>query len=358
MKDNFKDKVLQTIKKNDMIESGDKVILGVSGGPDSIAMLNVLLNIKNEGNINFDIIVAHVNHKIRVEASQDEAFVCDFCKKNNVQFFSKSIDIPQIAHDKKIGEEEAGRYERYKFFDEIMSKTKANKIAIAHNQNDKAETILMNLLRGTGILGLKGIEFVKDEKYIRPLLDCTRAEIENYCKIQNLEPRIDKTNFDNTYTRNKVRNVVIPYVQKEFNPNFIKALIRLSELVKEEEEYVQNQVEIVYKEVLIVEKTKKVEEYKKITNNYNVDDVNICEDNKNYIVLNLKKFNNKERVIKSRVLLYTITRLLGSTQGIEKIHVDDMVKLCERNIGNKYLTPNKKLRIFLKNGKIYLIDQR
>ena len=206
----------------------------------------------------------------------------------------------------------------------------------------------MNLLRGSGVSGLKGIEYIKDEKYIRPLLDCTRIEIENYCSNQKLNPRIDKTNFDNSYTRNKVRNVVIPYIKKEFNPNIIDTLSRLSDLVKEEENYVQKQVEKAYNEMLISEKFI----VENITNN---EDVLL---NKKYIILKLKLFNMQERVIKSRVLLYTITRLFGNAQGIEKIHIDDIIKLCERNIGNKYLTPNKNLKIFLKNGKIYFIDQR
>ena len=220
-----------------------------------------------------------------------------------------------------------------------MDNTNSNKIAIAHNKNDKVETILMNLLRGSGVSGLKGIEYIKNGKYIRPLLDCTRKEIEGYCYKKNLNPRIDKTNFDNTYTRNKVRNVVIPYVQQEFNPNIIETLNRLSELVKEEENYVDEQVEKAYSEMVIEEK---LMDYK----------------DKPYILLKLKIFNTQERVIKSRVLLYTIKRLLGNVQGIEKIHIDDVIKLCERNVGNKYLTPNKNLKIFLNNGKIYFIDQR
>lgn len=335
----LKEKVISTITKNNLIQNGDKLVLAVSGGPDSLAMLNVLLDIKKSETLDFEFVVAHVNHMIRKEAIDDEKFVKDFCEKNNILCSVKRVDIPKISKDKKIGTEEAGRYARYEFFDEVLDNTNSNKIAIAHNKNDKIETILMNLLRGSGVSGLKGIEYIKNEKYIRPLLDCTRKEIEEYCDKQNLNPRIDKTNFDNTYTRNKVRNVVIPYVQQEFNPNIIETLNRLSELVKEEENYVDKQVEKAYNDMLIEEKLIDYEE-------------------KPYILLKLKIFNAQERVIKSRVLLYTIKRLLGNVQGIEKIHIDDVIKLCERNVGNKYLTPNKNLKIFLNNGKIYFIDQR
>lgn len=310
-------------------------MLGVSGGPDSIAMLHILYELEQEfqeDGISFCFSVAHINHMIRKEASEDEQFVKETCKKLGVKFFAKSIDVKDIAHTKKIGLEEAGRNERYAFFNEIAKKTGANKIAIAHNANDKAETIIMNLLRGTGLSGLKGMEPIKNGKYIRPLLECTRQEIENYCKEKNLEPRIDKTNFDNSYTRNKVRNVVIPYIKEEFNPNILETLNRLSELVKEEDAYITKQVKEIYDKIMIQEEP--------------------------HIILDLKQFNKQETVIKSRLLLYTITKVLGNCQGIAKIHIEDIIKLCQNNIGNKFLTPNQNIKIFVKNGQIHFLDQR
>ncbi len=330
----MRDKVLNTINKYNLINDGDKVVLGVSGGPDSIAMLNILNDIKNDKNLhmNFDIIVAHVNHMIREEAIDDQRFVENFCKKIGVSFYAKSIDVQKIANNKKIGTEEAGRNARYEFFDEILEKENANKIAIAHNKNDKIETIIMNMLRGSGIAGLKGIEPIKNNKYIRPLIECERFEIEEYCAKNGIEPRIDRTNFENVYTRNKVRNIVIPFIKQEFNPNIIQTMDRLSDLVKEEDEYLEKLVETKYNDY--VEKEDKVQ-----------------------IIMNLKDFNTEEKVIKSRLLLYTISRLLGTTKGIEKIHIEDIIKLCEKNIGNKYLTPNKNIKILVKNQKIYFINQ-
>lgn len=330
----MRDKVLNTINKYNLINDGDRVILGVSGGPDSIAMLNILNDIKNDKNLhmNFDIIVAHVNHMIREEAIDDQRFVENFCKKIGVSFYAKSIDVQKIANNKKIGTEEAGRNARYEFFDEILEKENANKIAIAHNKNDKIETIIMNMLRGSGIAGLKGIEPIKNNKYIRPLIECERFEIEEYCAKNGIEPRIDRTNFENVYTRNKVRNIVIPFIKQEFNPNIIQTMDRLSDLVKEEDEYLEKLVETKY-------------------NDY------VEQEDKWQIIMNLKDFNKEEKVIKSRLLLYTISRLLGTTKGIEKIHIEDIIKLCEKNIGNKYLTPNKNIKILVKNQKIYFINQ-
>lgn len=329
------EKVINTIKKYNLISDGDNLVLGVSGGPDSIAMLDILNNIRNNEtcNLNFNIVVAHINHMIREEASDDEKYVKDFCEKNNIEFYSKSIDVKKLANNNKIGTEEAGRIARYDFFEEILEKTNSNKIAIAHNKNDNAETIIMNAIRGSGISGLKGIE-AKRGKYIRPLIECERCEIENYCEERNLNPRIDKTNFENEYTRNKVRNVVIPYIKQEFNPNIIDTLNRLSELVSEEEDYINRQVGKIYKDILVEEKIEDKE-----------------------IILDLKKFNEQEKVIKSRLILYTITRIFGNCKGIEKVHIEDIIKLCSNNIGNKYLTPNKNIKILIKNHKIYFLSQ-
>ena len=329
----MKEEVLETIKKYNMIENGEKIVLAVSGGPDSICMLDILNDIKNDEtiDINFEIVVAHVNHMIRKEAEEDEKYVKKYCEEKRIEFYSKSIDVQKMANNNKIGIEEAGRKARYDFFDEILERTNAQKIAIAHNKNDKVETVLMHILRGSGINGLKGIE-AKRGKYIRPLIECERNEIEEYCNEKNLQPRIDKTNFENEYTRNKVRNLLIPYIQKEFNPNLINTIDRLSNLVVEEENYMDQQVEKAYKEMLISE-------------------------NENEIQLDLKRLNIQEKVIKSRIILYTITRLFGNSQGIEKIHIEDIIKLCSNNIGNKYLTPNKNIKILIKNHKIYFMSQ-
>ena len=326
----MKEKVLRTIKENNLIETGDKLVLGVSGGPDSTAMLNVLNEIKDE--IKFEIVVAHINHMIREEAEADEEYVKNMCNKLNVEFYSKRIDVQKLANTNKAGLEETGRKVRYEFFEEVLKNTKSNKIAIAHNKNDKAETVLMNILRGSGIQGLRGIE-LKNKHYIRPLLECERNEIEDYCTQKNLNPRIDKTNFENEYTRNKVRNIVIPYIQKEFNPNIIETINRLSELTKQEDEYLKTETKKVYNTILVEEKPEE-------------------------IILNLKGFNKQEKLIKSRIIMYSISKIFGTSKDIEKIHIEDIIKLCQNNIGNKYLTPNKNTRVLVKNHKIYISKQK
>jgi len=335
----LKQKVIEAIKKYNLIESGDTVIIGVSGGPDSICLLHILNSIKES--LNFKIYVAHVNHMIRKEAEEETNYVQEFCKNIGVECFTKNVDVLKMAEQEKKGTEEMGRDIRYEFFDDIMKKSNANKIATAHNNNDKIETIIMNILRGSGLPGLKGIEPIRDGKYIRPLINIERTEIEDYCKKNRLNPKYDKSNNENNYTRNKIRNIIMPYIKEEFNPNIMKTLNRLSTVATEEDEYLNQITKQTYEEILIAEDLAPLTRglSAKLTGGSS-------------ITIDLKKFNNLELVIKRRVILYTINELLGTTAGIEKINIDDIIKLCKNNIGNKYLSPMKNIRISIGKGKI------
>lgn len=320
-------KILDTISKYNLIEKGDKIVIGVSGGPDSMCLLDSLYCLKKD--LQIEIIVAHINHKIRKEADEETEYVENYCNTRNIKCYIKKADVTSLAKQKKLGTEEMGRKIRYEFFEEVAKTEGANKIATAHNLNDNAETVLMNILRGSGISGLKGIE-IKRCNFIRPLRECTREEIETYCEKQKLNPKIDKTNFENIYNRNKVRNSLIPYLKKEFNTNILETLNRLSDIAKEEEEYFEQVINKQYEDLKIGENEKE-------------------------IVLDLKKFNNLPKVIKSRLILYTINKVNGTNQGVGKVHIEDVIKLCQNNIGNKYLMPNKNIKIFVKKGKIFFM---
>ena len=322
-------KILNTINKYNLIQKGDKIVIGVSGGPDSMCLLDSLYCLKDK--LNIEIFVAHINHMIREEADEETEYVKNYCKNKNIKCYVKKADVENLAKEQNLGTEEMGRKIRYEFFNEVAQKENANKIATAHNLNDNVETVLMNIIRGSGISGLKGIEIKRKEtniEYIRPIRECERQEIEKYCEKQNLNPRIDKTNFESIYNRNKIRNEIIPYLKKEFNPNIVDGINRLSDIAREEEEYFNK---------IIVEK---YEELK-------------IEENEKETILDLKKFNKLEKVIKSRIILYTINKINGNVQGVGKIHIKDIIKLCENNIGNKFLTPNKNIKIFVNKGKIF-----
>ena len=319
------EKVENLINSKMLISEGDHIIVGVSGGPDSICLLHVLLQIQKQKN-NFKITVAHINHLIRQNAILDEKYVDSFCNKNNIPIFIKRADVEEIARKRKIGTEEAGRAVRYEFFEEVRKKVKANKIATAHNANDNAETMILNIIRGCGIDGLNGIE-ANNGIIIRPLINIRRDEIEKYCKLNKLNPREDESNLETIYQRNKVRNIMIPYVKKEFNNNIVETLNRLSKLAQEETNYIE---EITIKQYLNIVKS---EENGKIE---------LC----------LNAFNNLETVIKKRLIRYTIEKTIGNIQGIGNIHVEDIIKMCDKKIGNKFLTPNKKIKVCIKNKKI------
>lgn len=323
----LKEEVLKTIETYNLIEKNDKIVIGVSGGPDSICLLHVLYGLKEK--LGIEIVVAHVNHMLRDVADLETEYVQSFCKKLGIECYVKKADILEISKTQKKGTEEVGRQVRYDFFDEVAKKTNSNKIATAHNSNDRAETVILNILRGSGLSGLKGIEPIRDNKYIRPLINTDRQDIENYCNDNKLEPKYDKTNNENIYTRNKVRNTVIPYIKKEFNPNIIKTINRLSSLATEENEYLQAITKQEF-ESLLIEKTEN-------------------------IILDLHKFNSLNLVIKRRLILYTINEVLHTTNGIEKVNIDDIIKLCKNNIGNKYLMPIKEIKVYVKKGKIYFI---
>lgn len=265
---------------------------------------------------------------IRKNAILDEEYVKKYCEKYNLKLFIKHAEVLKIANDTKKGVEETGRRVRYDFFEDVLNETSSNKIAIAHNSNDNAETVIMNLLRGSAVSGLKGIEPKRNEKYIRPLIDCERSQIEEYCEENNLNPRIDESNFENEYTRNKIRNICIPYIKKEFNPNIINTIKRLSETVSEEENYMKEQTIKAYNNLLISESKEEIE-------------------------LNLKEFIKQEKVIKRRLVLYTITKLQGNCLGIQKVNVEDIVDMCDKNIGNKYIMPNKNIKVMLKSKNLF-----
>lgn len=312
------EKVKETIEKYNLIEKYDKIIVGVSGGPDSICLLHVLYT------LGYDLYVCHINHGLRDSANLDEEYVEKFCKDKNIPFFSKRVNLKEISNNMTI--EEAGRKVRYDFFNEILEKENGTKIATAHNSNDNAETIIMNMIRGSGMTGLIGIEPIR-ENIIRPLITISRKEIEEYCRKHDLNPRYDESNDETIYTRNKIRLELIPYIEKNINSNVINNINRMSEIISEEEKYIEGKVEKAYKECLVQAESGKI----------------IC---------NLKVFNKLDAVIKRRLIKKFIIKALGNVKDIEKVHYLDIIKLCENNIGGKYLTPNKNIKISIERGKV------
>ena len=213
----IENKVRKFIDKYDLIQSGDHLIAGVSGGADSMMLLHFLYTHQQEYAI--QIIVAHVHHGIRQEAEEDARFVEEMAKKWELPYYRHNCHVKELAKLKGISEEEAGRIERYNFF--ISLSNPYSKIVTAHTMNDQAETLLMRFFRGTDLRGLGGIAPQRDN-IIRPLLSLQRKEIEAYCSYYGVAYQNDHTNFMPIYTRNKIRLECIPYIEKNINPNIVQ----------------------------------------------------------------------------------------------------------------------------------------
>jgi tRNA(Ile)-lysidine synthase len=218
-------KVRGTIEKYGMLKKGDTVVVAVSGGPDSVALLHVLNSLKSIYRLNLH--VAHLEHGIRGEESRgDMEFVKKLCTDLSLPFTTRSEDVPGLAASRRLSLEAAARKVRYAFLNEVSEEVKAGRIATGHNANDQAETLLLNLLRGSGMAGLSGIRPAINGKIIRPLIEASREEIEEYIGKKHLEFRLDSSNLDERLERNKVRRVLIPLIEKEFNPGIVDSLSR------------------------------------------------------------------------------------------------------------------------------------
>lgn len=222
-----------------MLSNGDRVLVAVSGGADSMALLCFLLSVKDKYSL--DICVAHIEHGIRSnESKADAEFVKNFCNKNNLKFYLKTIDAPKLAKKLGKGVEEVSREERYKFFDTI----ECDKIATAHNLTDNIETLIFRLARGTGLKGACSIPPVRG-KIIRPLIEISSADIRTYCKQNNIEYRIDSTNFDDTYSRNLIRLNILPLLEK-LNSDYQNNIANFISSINEDNSFIENQVLSVY----------------------------------------------------------------------------------------------------------------
>lgn len=221
------EEIRKYVEENKLIQNSDSILVALSGGPDSVALLYILLELKKYYDIKIG--AAHINHSLRGENSDgDEKFVEDLCKELGVEVYTKKVDIKACANKDNIGEEEAGRKIRYAFFEEKAKEGGYNKIATAHNLNDNIETFLFRLMRGTGLEGLGGIP-LKRENIIRPILTQKKSKILKYLEERKIAYRIDESNNETDYTRNKIRLKLIPYIEKEFNGNFVDCLYPLME---------------------------------------------------------------------------------------------------------------------------------
>lgn len=230
----LKAKVLNTVRKYRMIFPGEKVVLGISGGPDSMALLYVLHELSEELGCTYQI--AHLDHMLRgKESKADAAYVAEHARKLGLPITMESMDVRRMLVRKESLESGARRV-RYGFYEEVMASVKADKLAQGHNADDQAETVMMRLLRGSGAHGLGGIPPVRDSKFIRPLIEVSRSEIDQYLRQLRLTPRYDSSNLNTIYKRNKIRLELIPTLEREYSPNVKHILRQTGELLRTEDD--------------------------------------------------------------------------------------------------------------------------
>lgn len=311
--------IRNTIEEHNLLNAGDSVLVGLSGGADSVCLTYALHTLSEE--LGIKLYTAHVNHGIRgEEAERDEDFAYHFSVSLGIKCFVRHFNVPHLAKEAGDSEEAVGRHVRYNFFDEVCREHNINKIATAHNKNDSAETILMNFMRGSSIGGLCGIPYIRGN-IIRPLLNVSRKEIEKYCIDNNLQYMTDSTNLEEDYTRNKIRHTLIPIIEKEFNPNFINTVTENSSIIREYDHFIDKYTDDIY-----------------------TDTVN---DNS----IDIKKLMKYDISIRRRIIRRYLINIYTTPDGITSGYIRDILLLAENNSGTYIDLPHN---IVVKNeyGKI------
>ncbi len=291
-------KVEYALKQHNMINDSETIAVGISGGADSVALFLMLCEYKKT--VDFTIKALHVNHMIRKEAGEDEEFVKELCARHGVELKCVAVDVPSLAEREHLSTEEAGRIARYRELKAIG----AHKIAVGHHRDDLAETVLLNLCRGTGLHGITGIPPVSDN-IIRPLLYVTRAEIEEYLYSLNQPYQTDKTNFTEDYARNRIRLNTIPYLKKEINAGAVEHISNMAGDMLELEEYIGSEIEKLFGDICIVN-----------------------EENQN-IQIDRKRLSELNPYMARELLLKVLEKLTPGRKDISRVHINSILNLLQ-----------------------------
>ncbi len=235
------DRILDFIKTNKLIKQGEIIGVATSGGRDSMALLHFLN--ENKASLDCQVIAINIDHCIREHSAADSAFVMDYCKENNIKAYTFKVDAVKLSREEKLSVEAGARKARYNTFEALIKKGLVDKIALAHHLYDQAETILLNLLRGCGLAGAKGMEPIRDNIYIRPMLQVPREEIMGYIDEHAIPFVEDETNEDINYSRNYIRNVIMPTIRKKFR-SVDKNLVHFADICAQDDKYINSQVDM------------------------------------------------------------------------------------------------------------------
>lgn len=321
----MEDRILKSIENYKLIENGDTIIVGASGGPDSQFMIYMLNSLKSQ--IDFEIILAHLNHLHRKEAKNDEDLVRKTAEELNLKFFTRARSMDDYAKKLKLSSEDAGRRLRYEFFNDLAKEYKNPKIAVAHNKDDQAETVLMRIIRGTGLDGLKAMDY-KSGNIIRPILDIKKSEIIAYIDFKKIPYAIDHTNFENDYTRNKIRLDIIPKLE-EINPRVVDQIYSLSELAKDDLEVLDGVIGDKFAELSDIKKDK--------------------------IIFDKAKFDRTDPAILRRIIRKAIETLNGEIKDISRENIDEFLTIRDLGTGKKIIKDRLRLR---KSYDSYILETK
>ena len=308
-------KVYDTIKKSEMICQGDSVIVGVSGGADSVCLLSVLKNLQMS--MDLKLTAVHIHHGLRGEAAdRDRDFVIQLCQTLHVPCECFQTDIREMAQAQHLSEEEAGRMFRYECFEQVRQQKQASKIAVAHHMDDQAETVLLNLFRGSGLKGMAGIPAVRDV-IVRPLLKISRSDIEEYLKKHQIAYRNDATNFETEYTRNRIRLDILPYVTQHINPAAVSHIAETAAIAADICRYIEKQAAVIGRTMI---------------RQVSADDYTVLE-------IDAAVFINQDIAIQRELLRQVMNRLAGGLKDIRAVHIEMFRELFEGQVGRQVDLP-------------------
>ena len=291
----FLEKVKGTISRYSMLAPNVRVVVGVSGGPDSVSLIHLLSRL--QGEYNLSLWIAHLNHRLRGrEAEEEERWVKQFGRELGIYVISDSCDVRLLAKRKKLSLEEAGRRARYSFLEHVANEVRASRIALAHTASDQVETFLMRLIKGAGPDGLCGIPPVRNG-VIRPLIDTFREEIEAYCKENHLHPCQDSSNLDLCFLRNRIRWDLIPHLSGQYNPRVGEALFRASQILRDEGDYLERETRKALRSVILGQK-------------------------RNEVILDIQKLLRLHPAIRRRAMRKAVGEVGGDLKGITFDHIN------------------------------------
>ena len=326
----IKNKVLrlvdQTITTYSMFQPCDSVLVGVSGGPDSVALIHILLELAPKFSLKLGI--AHLNHGLRLrESDSDAEFVSSLANRYNLPFYTRKVDISEYRLKHKLSLEEAARQIRYGFYKKEAERNGFNKIAVGHQANENAELVLMYLLRGSGAPGISGIPPIREGQIVRPLIKVTKTEIIDYLAINGLKYVMDQLNTDLKFLRNRIRHQLLPTLKTEYNPRIIETLNRFAEIIRLEDEWMNNAIEPVF------------------------DDVLISKDSES-LTLSVPRLCRIQVAIRRRVIRKAIEAVKGDLRRITFFHIEATLKLIEKLQAYGYLDLPSGLRVRRKGAEL------